>query len=68
MLGEPGHTSLNFGRAIVAGWGKTYNDDYKTGIVPSAAQQKLKVPIKSNAECLKIYQDLFKTDLSSDLR
>ena len=70
LLGEPGHTRLNFGKAIVAGWGKTYtNDDYKTGIVTSGAQQKLVVPIQSNADCIASYEDLFQgVDLSGDIR
>ena len=36
----------------------------------SAAQQKLKVPIQSNADCVDSYNDLFKgrIDLTDDIR
>ena len=56
--------------ATAAGWGKTLKDtDGSTGIVQSAILQKLEyLPIMSNAQCLKQYENLFRINLSRELR
>ena len=67
LLGEPGHG--RGGLAVVVGWGRTYTkDDYKTGLVASAAQQQVHLTVESNEDCLEKYQDLFNVNLSSEIR
>ena len=69
MLGEPGHNSLNFGKALVAGWGRTYNStaDDSINIVSTPKQQKLEVPVLSLQTCLQRYKNI-KLDLTEDIR
>ena len=68
-LGEPGHNSLNSGRATVAGWGKTENyTDEIIGIVKSAIQQKLNMPIMSYAKCLELFKSIVRFNLSGEIR
>ena len=69
LLGEPGHNSLNFGKALVAGWGRTYNDtaDDSINIVSTPKLQKLEVPVLSLQRCLQKYKDIT-LNLSEDLR
>lgn len=68
LLGEPGHNSLNFGKALVAGWGRTYNDtaDDSINIVSTPKLQKLEVPVLNLQKCLQKYKNL-NLDLSEDL-
>ena len=69
MLGEPGHNSLNHGKAQVAGWGKTQNKtaDKSTYIVATPKLQKLEVPVLSIQNCLQKIKDVG-FDASEDLR
>ena len=60
MLGEPGHNSLNFGKATIAGWGTTYNltvDDQIT-IAPTPKQQKLDVPLLAHDQCVTKWKNI----------
>jgi len=68
LLGEPGHNSLNFGKALVAGWGRTYNStaDDSINIVSTPKQQKLEVPVLSLQTCLQRYKNI-KLDLTEDI-
>ena len=68
QLGEPGHTPPLMDQAEVVGWGQTGTEkDEEIDIVSTAAQQKLKVPVISNEDCItKFYEvDL---DLRGDIR
>ena len=59
LFGEPGHVNINNGKAIVAGWGKTYNSSKDvTKIVSTPKLQKLTVPVLSLDECIKNYGNL----------
>jgi len=60
QLGEPGHTPPLMDKAEVVGWGKNGTEEFvETDIVPTAAQQKLKMPLISNEDCgTKYYEDL----------
>ena len=60
QLGEPGHTPPLMDKAEVVGWGQTgTEEDEEIDIVPTAAQQKLKVPVVSNEDCVtKYYEDI----------
>ena len=60
QLGEPGHTPPLMDEAEVVGWGQTGTEkDEEIDIVPTAAQQKLKLPVISNEDCgTKYYEDL----------
>ena len=60
MFGEAGHTSLNYGKAIVAGWGYTYNytADDSISIVATPKLQKLEVNVTSIQECIRRYKNL----------
>ena len=69
LFGEPGHNSLNYGKAIVAGWGYTYNftaDDSVT-IAATPKLQKLEVPTIKRQECVQRYKNLG-ADLSEYIR
>ena len=68
-FGEPGYTSLNFGKAKVVGWGQTGTAaDDQIDIVSTDKQQKLDLPVKSNAQCISIYKQLAQIDLKNDIR
>ena len=69
QLGEPGHTPPLMDQAEVVGWGYTGTDkDEEIAIVPTAAQQKLKMPVISNEDCItKFYEDIG-LDLQGDIR
>jgi len=60
LFGEPGHVNINNGKAIVAGWGTTYNSskDDTTSIASTPKLQKLTVPVLSLDECIKKYSNL----------
>jgi len=68
LLGEPGHNSLNFGKAIVAGWGRTYNStaDDTIDIVSTPVLQKLEVSVLSRQTCVKKYKNIG-LDIEQDL-
>ena len=57
LFGEPGHVNINNGKAIVAGWGTTYNSskDDTTSIASTPKLQKLTVPVLSLDECIRKY-------------
>ena len=69
LFGEPGHVNINNGKAIVAGWGTTYNSskDDTTSIASTPKLQKLTVPVLSLDECIKKYSNLG-LDLDNYLR
>ena len=59
LLGEPGHNSLNHGKALVAGWGKTDNKtaDKTIGIVSTPKLQKLEIPLISQQKCQQFFNN-----------
>ena len=69
-FGEQGaERLLSYGKPIVVGWGKTYTEaDGDTDIVPSARQQQLALPVVSNQHCADKYSELFRRDVSADIR
>ena len=54
--GEPGHTSLSFGRPIVTGWGRIQNMK-ELSIVGSEKLKAATVPVVSNAQCKKEFRN-----------
>ena len=55
QLGEPGHTPPHLVKAEMVFW----NWYEENNIVPTAAQQKLKVPLISKEDCVtKYYEDI----------
>ena len=70
LFGEPGHTSINNGKAIVAGWGRTLNnsrDDTVASIASTPKLQKLEEPVISIDECIGKFNN-FGLDLVSYIR
>jgi len=69
-IGEPENSKgfLSFGKVV--GWGQTYTDaDDESKTVPTARQQKLKVPFVSNEKCIEKFQELgvnLENDISID--
>merc|ERR1712227_841074 len=60
LFGEDGHKNINNGKAIVAGWGTTYNSsaDDTTSIASTPKLQKLEVSVLSIEECVNKYSRL----------
>eukprot|EP00092_Neocalanus_flemingeri_P034504 GFUD01037517.1.p1 GENE.GFUD01037517.1~~GFUD01037517.1.p1 ORF type:complete len:430 (+),score=115.47 GFUD01037517.1:90-1379(+) len=70
LFGEQGaERVLSYGKPIVVGWGQTYTEaDEETSIVSSARQQQLALPVVSNQQCADKYSQLFRRDVSADIR
>ena len=69
QLGEPGHTPPLMDQAEVVGWGKTGTEkDWEIDIVPTVAQQKLKVPVISNEDCITKFYEAKGLDLRGEIR
>ena len=61
LFGEPGHTDINNGEAIVAGWGRTFNnsrDDAVVSVASTSKLQKLEEPVLSIQECIGKFDNL----------
>ena len=60
LFGEDGHQNINNGKAIVAGWGTTYNSsaDDTTSIASTPKLQRLEVTVLTIEECIKKYNRL----------
>jgi len=60
LFGEEGHQNINHGKAIVAGWGTTYNSskDDTTSIASTPKLQKLEVKVLTIEECINKYSKL----------
>jgi len=59
LIGEPENRKgfLSFGKVV--GWGQTYtNADDEIYTLPTSKQQKLKMPLVSNEECIGKFSDL----------
>lgn len=67
-LGEPGHTPPPMDKAVVVGWGATGTwNDTQIDIVPTAAQQKLQMPLLSNEVCGTKYLEEVAIDLRGEI-
>ena len=59
LFGEPGHVNINNGKAIVAGWGLTYNSSKDAiAIAVTTKLQKLTVPVVSLDECIQKFRNV----------
>ena len=52
----------------MAGWGRTYRNDFDTEGVPSAIQQKLEMPVVTIAECKQAYNQFTGQNLGEDIK
>jgi len=69
-FGEPGRTSLSFGKPIVAGWGVTQNRSIDHQITPMVASTELRsvqVPVVSINQCNKDFNNQIQDELHVDI-